>query len=134
MAHRKTPLVHRTLLSGLGVLVVTFGTTSLASATTRSAAIPALFPRSGLFASIAPRRPVGAVAIGAVSTHQRLTVDVTLKVPDMAALDDFISAVSDRSSPLFHHFLRAGQFASEFGPSSATVSQVESVLRRGDLS
>ena len=53
---------------------------------------------------------------------------VTLKLPDPSAVTSFITALSDRGSPDFDHFLRPGQFGQLFGPSLSEVSEVEALL------
>jgi hypothetical protein len=79
------------------------------------------------------RPPAGAVRLGAVASGQAIHVDVTLKLPHPAALKAFLTAVHDRRSPLFGHFLMRGQFGPRFGPSLATVRAVENVLRAKGL-
>jgi len=87
-----------------------------------------------LLASAAPRPPAGTVRLGAISAGTEIHLEVTLKVPDPSGLTAFLAALSDRGSPLFHHFLRPGQFGPMFGPSLAQVSAVESALRSAGLS
>jgi subtilase family serine protease len=65
------------------------------------------------------------------STSVRMLV--TLKVRNPAALTSFIAALSDRKSPLFHHFLRPGQFGAKFGPTLAQVATVDKALRSAGL-
>src|SRR5580658_6660827 len=57
-----------------------------------------------------PMIPPGAVRLGALAPGSKLRLDVTLKVRDQTALTAFLAAISNRHSPLFHHFLRPGQF------------------------
>jgi hypothetical protein len=76
-----------------------------------------------------PPLPRGAVNLGAMSARSVLQLDVALRVQDPAALASFVAAVSDRRSPLFHHFLRRGQFVARFGPTPAQVTAVEAALR-----
>jgi hypothetical protein len=80
--------------------------------------------------AVAPR---GAIDLGGMSAQSVLHLDVTLRLPDPAALASFIAAVSDRRSPLFHQFLRPGQFAARFGPAPAQVAAVEAALRAEGL-
>jgi len=81
-----------------------------------------------------PPVPAHAIALGALAGRTVLHLDVTLKVPDPSALTAFIAAVSDRGSPLFHHFLRPGQFGARFGPTLSEVLAVEASLRAMGLS
>ncbi len=51
---------------------------------------------------------------------------LTVRHPD--ALEAFDTAVSTPGSALYRHYLQAGQFAAEFGPSSATLAAARSWL------
>ncbi len=104
-------------------------TPSQASLPAPSAAAPVALPGSA-----APRLPAGAVRLGAVSPDTTISLDVTLKVPDPAGLTAFLAGLSNKKSPLFHHFLRPGQFGPAFGPSLAQVTAVEEALRNAGLS
>ena len=95
------------------------------------------FPGASLLplsAAPVPRLPRTAVDLGAVAARQVIRLEVTLKVPDPRALSAFIAGISDRSSPLFGHFLRRGQFGPRFGPSLAEVAAVQNALRAQGLS
>lgn len=100
--------------------------------------VPAIPAQAGssvpLTGTAGPRPPQGAVSLGAIAPRRMIHVDVTLNLPDPAAMRAYVAAVSDRSSPLFHHFLRRGQFGRMFGPSLATVAAVETALRAAGLS
>jgi subtilase family serine protease len=81
-----------------------------------------------------PAIPAGSVRLGALAPNTKIHVDVTLRVRDPAALHAFLAALSDRSSPLFHHFLRRGQFGPMFGPALSSVAAVRAALRQAGLS
>jgi subtilase family serine protease len=81
-----------------------------------------------------PMIPPGAVRLGALAPGSKLRLDVTLKVRDQTALTAFLAAISNRHSPLFHHFLRPGQFGPMFGPALSSVAAVQSALRQAGLS
>jgi Pro-kumamolisin, activation domain/IPT/TIG domain len=81
----------------------------------------------------APRIPLGAQSLGAESSSASLTGTVVLKPRDNAALVQFIDAVSDPSSPLFHQYLPAGAFATRFGPTGASIGAVRSQLAADGL-
>jgi hypothetical protein len=81
-----------------------------------------------------PRVPTGARSLGAASASAPLTGTVVLKPRDNAALTQFISDVTNPSSPLFHEYLPAGAFASRFGPTQATIDAVRAQLTRNGLS
>ncbi len=94
-------------------------------------------PTAGLIvmrADTPPPIPRGAARLGAVAGSAVLHLDVTLRVRNPSALTSFIAALSDRQSPLFHHFLRRGQFGARFGPTKAQVAVVDAALRSRGLS
>ena len=76
----------------------------------------------------APRIPVGDAALGSVATGQTEAGIVVLRPSDEAGLTSFISAVTDKSSPLFHRYLAPGEFANRFGPAPATIGAVRAQL------
>ncbi|MBV9279131.1 MAG: S8/S53 family peptidase [Chloroflexi bacterium] len=59
---------------------------------------------------------------------RQLAVTVSLRVRDQAALDDFLRAVYDPSSPSYRRFLTPQQFAQRFGPTTASRAAVSSWL------
>lgn len=59
---------------------------------------------------------------------------MTLNLPDPAALTAFIAGLSNKQSPLFDQFLRAGQFGARFGPSLSAVAAVRAALQQAGLS
>jgi hypothetical protein len=79
------------------------------------------------------KSPAGATAIGPAPSGSRLTAQVVLQPRDPAALSSFVQAVSTPGSTQYHHYLPAGAFGGEFGPTADTVRQVEAALRRGGL-
>ena len=94
-------------------------------------------PAAGLVplaASAAPQVPTGATRLGALAAGTTMHVDVTLNVPDQAALTAFLNGVTDPASPYYNKFLGAGQFGPRFGPSLAQVAAVEDALKAAGLS
>jgi hypothetical protein len=91
-------------------------------------------PRVRIATERPPRVPPGAVRLGALAPGTRIRLDVTLNVRDPAALHAFLAALSDRRSPLFHHFLQRGQFGPMFGPALSSVAAVQAALRQAGLS
>ncbi len=87
-----------------------------------------------LTASAAPPLPPGSVLLGPVRPRKKISAQVVLDVPHLAALTAFIAGLSDRRSPLFHHFLTPGQFGARFGPPLSEVSAVSNALRSAGLS
>ena len=80
-----------------------------------------------------PVVPKSARDLGQLPASTSMRLIVTLKVRNAAALTSFISALSDRQSPLFHHYLRPGQFGAKFGPTPAQVATVDAALRKAGL-
>ena len=80
-----------------------------------------------------PVVPKSAKDLGQLSASTSLHMLVTLKVRNPAALTSFIWALSDRKSPLFHHFLQPGQFGARFGATPAQVAKVDAALRSAGL-
>jgi len=80
-----------------------------------------------------PVVPKSAKDLGQLSAGTSMRLIVTLKVRNAAALTSFISALSDRQSPLFHHYLRPGQFGAQFGATPAQVAKVDAALRSAGL-
>ncbi len=99
-----------------------------ASAAAARTAPPAMEHVQGA-ARIPPRdRPAGAVPALA-----RISGTVVLKPRDNAALVRFIAAVTDKNSPVFHQYLPAGAFASQFGPRASSIEAVRAWLRTDGL-
>ena len=98
---------------------------------TASAAPAAQVPLVSVAA--APRVPAGDVALGRVSAQTAVTAEVSLKPRNEAAVTDFIAAVTNKTSPLYHHYLAAGQYRARFGPTTAAINAVESQLRSDGL-
>ncbi len=62
--------------------------------------------------------PPGAADVGAASPKASLRVEIALKLRDPAVLDQFMTALSDPASQLYHHYLAKGQFDRRFGPTA----------------
>jgi hypothetical protein len=85
-------------------------------------------PRAPVRISPAAQLPQGATATGSVPDSMSVSGAVVLKPRNQAGLNQFLAAVTNHSSPQYHHYLTPGQYASEFGPTSATVQSVRSQL------
>jgi len=81
----------------------------------------------------APQLPRAARDLGAVRADATVSGAVVLRPRSEAALTRFIAAVTDKHSPLFHHYLAAGQFAARFGPAPSSIAVVTAQLRAGGL-
>jgi Pro-kumamolisin, activation domain/Subtilase family/Abnormal spindle-like microcephaly-assoc'd, ASPM-SPD-2-Hydin/IPT/TIG domain len=77
-------------------------------------------------------RPAGT-ALGATSTSAKQSGYVVLKPRSESALKSFIAGVSNRHSATYHHYLKAGQFQSRFGPTTATIDAVKAQLVKDGL-
>src|SRR5436309_5249112 len=80
-----------------------------------------------------PLIPHGAKRLGAVSPTATVSGAVVLQPRDEGALTRFISQVTDRHSPLFHHYLTPGSFAARFGPAPSIIAAVKSQLEASGL-
>ncbi|MGH9304257.1 MAG: S53 family peptidase, partial [Acidimicrobiales bacterium] len=116
-------------LLGAGLAWITMTPAGAASRASAARGPAAMVRLSG---SAAPIN--GAKLVDLAPSSRRLRVDVTLKVPHPGALEHYIAAISKRSSPLFHHFLRRGEFGARFGPPLGEIAKVESVLKKEGLS
>lgn len=59
---------------------------------------------------------------------------VGLRPRNEAVLSEFISSVTTKGSPSYHHYLTKGEFANRFGPTKATIDAVKSALTSAGLS
>jgi subtilase family serine protease len=84
--------------------------------------------------SMAPHVPSGTVRLGTLSPSTKLSIEVTLNIPDQARLTAFLNGLTDPQSPYYQRFLQPGQFGPRFGPSPAQVAEVENALRSAGLS
>ena len=81
----------------------------------------------------APALPAGSTQLGATPAGQVLNLDVVLAGQNPDGLDEAVAAVSTPGSPDYRHYLTALQYAAEYGPSPAEVTQVSAVLRSEGL-
>ncbi|MBF9068114.1 S53 family peptidase [Streptacidiphilus fuscans] len=117
------------VVTAFGVVTALAGTADAATATADNAA-----QKAPVRIGATPRVPAGAVRTGTTpSSSTTLHLAVNLQPRDPSALSAFVSAVSDKSSPLYHHYLGTGQFAQDFGPTQSTIDAVEQALRSQGL-
>ncbi len=76
-----------------------------------------------------PALPAGSREIGQLAPARTLQLEITLKGRNQAALPSFIAALSNRKSPLFHHYLTPAQYGNMFGASKEQVATVDAALR-----
>ena len=104
---------------------------TVTAATGQTRALP---PKSRLVSlQPVPRLPYGSKALGALAPHATLSGAVALKPANDAALRSFIGTVTNKNSPLYHHYLAAGAFKSRFGPSPAAISAVKATIEAAGL-
>jgi len=89
-------------------------------------------PRALLPAS-ASNIPRGAEIQGALADSTLVRVEVSLKVLNPDALQDFVTGVSTPGSPHYRQYLARGQFASRFGPSAPVIDSVRTWLTSAGL-
>ena len=123
-------LARKAACVALAALAATAGVLASGRADARTPDASSLVALTG--STAAP--PPGSVMLGPVRPRKVVSAQVVLNVARPAALSAFIAQVSDRGSPMFHHFLRPGQFGAMFGPSAATVAAVSKALRSAGLS
>ena len=124
MPARRPGWSHR--LVGVGAALLTCGP-FLAMLPSASAGASSR-PPSMVVVTGAPRIPAGDGALGSVAAGSTETGIVVLRPSDEAGLTSFITAVTDKSSPLFHRYLAPGQFANRFGPARSTIAAVKAQL------
>jgi hypothetical protein len=78
--------------------------------------------------------PQNAVDEGQVASATQLSGEVALASTAPDALSSFATAVSTPGTPQYHQFLSPGDFAQQFGASSATLSATASWLSSSGLS
>jgi len=89
--------------------------------------------RSFVEVGMAPAIPTGSERLSPLASSTLVHIDIALAPRDPAALSDFAEEVSTPGSPLYRHYLARGQFASEFGPTTATIESVRTSLRAEGL-
>ncbi len=99
----------------LALVAAAFFALPVARATLLRGNVPKILARSQW---VSPHNPLGTVP-----------VMIALKLRHPHALDAFLRAVRDPSSPLYRQFLTPQEFTHLYGPSPATVARVKAYLR-----
>jgi subtilase family serine protease len=116
-------------LSGrTGVATLALGFAVLGSFAITEGVASASHPGAARLSRMAPSIPAGSLAIGAVASSAPIDLSISIAPRDEAALTSFIAGASIPGTARYHHYLAPGQFASRFGPASATVSEVVAEL------
>ncbi len=116
-------------LAALGGVLLSAPSASAGPPAAVLAAAERLAPGHPVRIGARPVVPRTARKVGLEPPEASVHLEIGLKVRNQAALTSFIAGLSDRGSPLFHHFLRPGQFGTRFGPTPAQVARVEAALR-----
>jgi len=122
------------LVGGLAAVAPASAVPAAASVTASAIGSAARGPLVAMTASAAPALPAGTRPLGALSADTRLSLNVTLKVRNQAALTALLNGLADAGSPYYHHFLAPGQFGPLFGPTLAEVTAVRAALAGAGLS
>jgi kumamolisin len=74
-----------------------------------------------------------ATRVGAMDAGQRLEFAITLPLRDPAGLETFLRRLYTPGDPLFHRFLKTGEFAERFGPTQADYDAVRAFAEQNGL-
>jgi hypothetical protein len=120
---------HRGRVSRAGAAIVA-GAAAVATMAQPAAAAPVAARAHAMLLAhqAAPSLPRGTVVKPQSPKHQ-LRLTVLLRASHQTALSALVAAVSDPSSPQYHHYLTTGQFGARFGASAATLTGVERELK-----
>jgi hypothetical protein len=113
----------------IGVVAAVLAAVSLIVAATSATA----GSRAPVRIAPAAQLPTGAQAAGSLPDSMSVSGSVVLKPRNQAKLNQFLAAVTNPKSALYHQYLSAGQYATKFGPTSATVQSVRSQLTAAGL-
>jgi PKD repeat protein len=89
-----------------------------------------MMPLAGSFGQL----PQTATPTGSVAGSAKISFDVALSLPQTVALQNYLSGLTNPSSPYYQHYMPFQQFYSEYGPSSAQVQALTSYLTGYGLS
>jgi len=121
-------IARRFAVIGSAILVLAIVTTLDSSPSASAAGVVAVGPRTELPEGSVPLPPGARPTSTDLPSATTLTGLVTLEPADPAGLEEFVRDVSTPGSPMYRHYLRAGQFGSRFGASTATVDATTSWL------
>ncbi|HEX3459509.1 MAG TPA: S53 family peptidase [Acidimicrobiales bacterium] len=119
-------------LGAVAMVVVGILGASLPAGSTSSGAASVVGPLVKLAGSV-PLLPSGASVLGPAGPSTQVSVDVSLKPRDQAALDAFVHDVSTPGSPEFRHYLSPGEFGATFGPTASSLDAVRGWLSSAGL-
>ncbi len=71
---------------------------------------------------------------GVINSGEEMSVNIFLKPRNVSTMNSLLASVYNPSSPDYHHFLKKGQFAAEFGPTKSTYNTVINYLKSVGIS
>jgi len=74
-----------------------------------------------------------APLVGHVAGEQRLSLAISLPLPNEAALDEQLREIYDPQSPNFHRYLSVQEFTSQFGPSASDYAALRNFAEASGL-
>jgi len=116
----------RHLVHSAACLVLSIGLGTLASASPTGNAVP--------YPTAETPKAVDLGAIGTLSANTPLTLTVALSLPDGAAAEELLAAVTTPGNSQYHHFLTSDQFVSRFAPAKSAIAKVTAGLTKYNLS
>jgi subtilase family serine protease len=114
------------ILSGLLSFLVIAG--SLAAPVAHEKRTEAAPPALAVLTTDASPLPVGASTLP-LPPATKVMLTLTLGVPNPAALEHFLAAVEDPTSPLYRHFLTSSEYVNAFAPPVTTAQRVVTTLQ-----
>ena len=119
----------------LGMLIAPLPIFALAAPAANATVTPAATGRVVLAdAAAADIAGTHAARTGAVTSSQKIGLEISLNLRNKAKLDAFVKAVSTPKSALYKHYLSVQQFVAEYAPTQAQVDQVTAYLKSEGLS
>ncbi len=95
----------------------------------RSGLMAAVFAGAGFIAASANAAPISQTAfVSTAPAAQTVNFQVFLPLRNAGGLDALLAAQQDKASPSYHQWLTPQQFAAQFGPSAASMANVQKAL------
>ncbi len=119
----------------LGMLVAPLPIFALAAPAANASVAPAATGRVVLAdAAAAAIANTHATRTGAVSSNQKMGLEISLGLRNQAELNAFLKSVSNPRSASYKHYLTVQQFVAEYAPTQAQIDQVTAYLESEGLS
>lgn len=81
-----------------------------------------------------PALPAGAQLAGARASSQPMTITLVLQSSQASQMNSLLSNLYNEKSPLYHRWLKPGEFNARFAPTAAQISKVQNFLKQSGLS